>query len=442
MVPSAVTTKTRFVQVLLGACRARACLFKPKGSDSHGCERFSDRLPVGYHPDQYKNLWLQEQSQDYCGPNTGRNWASLRGGHGDDVEDQDSPSEHCQPTVEDAPDVEAYLNRVEQGKSSQAVVNRKQSTDDGLSRFRTRHANSRAEDEEAETRVKKYLETSRQGNRAQEETEGIERILCEERADFERRYAQRGTTETRPQPEVAQAQPHGDRKGKEKEPATTNETAHLQEEADIQHKAAEHRKETAQPQPGNGERRKLNEHRVGQVQDVYERIVCHSQEVVQWREAERARIEARLRAAQQAADEEYMALLHHDLLVDEATMHDGYLNPEDMMPRLWPCVAPIHSGAVFFPGPPPLPEALAADDWAYGVQDAHRRLDHGRWVGPQAGAGQLDGPRAGLPYPRRPSPRPIFWNDNRDGNWDKISERLDRSPRVDRLKNEDPCAVQ
>ncbi|KAJ4332096.1 hypothetical protein N0V87_008657 [Didymella glomerata] len=227
--------------------------------------------------EQYGTFCGHNNDKDYYGPNADWGWASLRGGHGDDVEDQDSTSEHCQPTFEDAPDAETYLNRVEQGESSQAGENRKQSTDDGLSSFHTRHANSRAEDVEAETRFKKYLETSRQRNWAQEEAEVI--------ADLERRYAQRVTTETRPQPEVAQAQPHGNRRGKGKEPATTNETAHLQEESDIQHKAAEHPQENAHPQSENGERRKSNKHRVGQVHGVYERIVCHPQEVIQWREA-------------------------------------------------------------------------------------------------------------------------------------------------------------
>ncbi|KAF3042548.1 hypothetical protein E8E11_005610 [Didymella keratinophila] len=206
-------------------------LFKPGGSDSHGGDGFPDGLP-----NEHKDA-LQQQYGNYYGNyymrNAGSGWGLLRGGHGDDVEHQSSPPEPYQPTVEDAPDVNAYLDRFEQGRSSQAAEDRQQSTDDGLGRFRAMHANSRAEDEEAEARFKMYLEATRQDHRRLEEAKAVERVLCQKRADLERCDAQRATTETRPQAEQVPVQPYEDRGGKGKARAATNDNAHPREEASL-----------------------------------------------------------------------------------------------------------------------------------------------------------------------------------------------------------------
>ncbi|KAL1645926.1 hypothetical protein SLS61_008037 [Didymella pomorum] len=167
-------------------------------------------------------------------------WGSQRGGHGDDVEHLESRSEHHPPSVEDAPSVDAYTDLVEHGKSSNAAEPREQGTDDGLSYFRAMHANSRAGDEAAEARFKMYLETSRQDRQRLEEVDAIERILHQERVCLERRNAQRVTTEARPHAKQVQAQTHWDRKGKGKEPAATNDNAHLREEANFRHGVAAH----------------------------------------------------------------------------------------------------------------------------------------------------------------------------------------------------------
>ncbi|KAF3033752.1 hypothetical protein E8E12_003602 [Didymella heteroderae] len=158
---------------------------KPTGCTPYG--------PDHYYYD-YTNRWDKQQFDKPNGPNADGPYSSLRVGHGADVESHDSPSAHYQPTVRDDPGVDPYRDRVEHSESSKAAETRQQGTDDGLNHFRARLAAVRVEEEEAEASFKAYLEALRQEREAIEESHAIERILRQERADLERRDAQRTTS--------------------------------------------------------------------------------------------------------------------------------------------------------------------------------------------------------------------------------------------------------
>lgn len=123
-------------------------LFQPSSSRMMIRDRDSN---VIHEQEQFKNPYRH---------NRGWRWGCMRGGHGDDIKHHHSSPEHHSPIVEDGCNIEDDFGRVEHGESSRTAANRQHTTDDGLHEFRARHATSGAEDEEAEIRSKKYLETS------------------------------------------------------------------------------------------------------------------------------------------------------------------------------------------------------------------------------------------------------------------------------------------
>lgn len=164
---------------------------------------------------------------------------------------------------------------------------------------------------------------------------------------------------------------------------------------DNRHGAAENPQTNTHLQAEGVGRESMDECRVGQVHDIHECITCLPHVDLRWREAEHARVLARLRASRQVADEAYLRLLCPDLLNEVTALLGRSPDPEEHVLTEWAYQGLGDARPPFVTG---LPHLSVADADVYRGLDFDLRLLPGHWAHQQPYLDEPIDPKTGLPF--------------------------------------------